>query len=41
MGNGAAMGAMGSFGPDDMLPGSPLVKREQSNVDAGKCCYSV
>ncbi|GAB5586753.1 hypothetical protein Unana1_01653 [Umbelopsis nana] len=27
MGNGAAMGAMGSFGPDDMLPGSPLVKR--------------
>lgn len=36
MGNAAAIGAMGAFVPDDMLPGSPLIKREQSNVDAGE-----
>lgn len=33
MGNAAAMGTMGAFVPDDMLPGSPLIKREQSNLD--------
>jgi hypothetical protein len=41
MGNAAAMG---SFVQEDILPGSPLIKREQSNLDTGKCnecnvCY--
>jgi len=27
--------AMGAFGQDDMLPGSPGIKREQSNLDPG------
>jgi hypothetical protein len=33
MGNAAAMG---SFVQEDVLPSSPLIKREQSNLDTGK-----
>jgi hypothetical protein len=33
MGNAAAMG---SFVQEDILPGSPMIKREQSNLETGE-----